>query len=107
KILDFGLARSQQGEEQLTQSGAVVGTPAYMSPEQAQGKPLDARTDLFSLGGVLYRMLTGRLPFQGTDLVSALRYLAVDEPPAARSLNEEVPAELSQLIADLLQKDRD
>jgi len=107
KLLDFGLARHQQGDEQLTQSGAIVGTPAYMSPEQAQGRDLDARTDLFSLGGVLYRMLTGRLPFQGTDVLSILRSLAVDTPPPARSLNEEVPTELSALIADLLQKDRE
>ena len=106
KLLDFGLARSQQGDEQLTHTGTVLGTPAFMSPEQAQGQAVDARTDLFSLGGVLYRMVTGRLPYQGTDVLSILRALAVDEPPPARSLNPEVPAELSRLIADLLHKDR-
>ncbi len=105
KILDFGLARSQQGDEQLTQAGIVVGTPAYMSPEQAANQPLDARSDLFSLGGVLYRMVTGRLPFQGTDTLSMLRSLAVDDPPAASSLNPEIPAELSTLIARLLSKE--
>jgi formylglycine-generating enzyme required for sulfatase activity len=107
KILDFGLARSQQGEEQITHSGMVVGTPACMSPEQAQGLPLDGRSDLFSLGGVLYRMVTGRLPFQGTDTLSMLRALAVDEPAAPQSLNPLVPAELSDFIERLLRKDRD
>ena len=80
KILDFGLARRQQGDEQLTRAGMLVGTPAYMSPEQTTSQPLDARSDLFSFGGVLYRMITGRLPFQGTDTLSMLRSLAVDEP---------------------------
>ena len=107
KLLDFGLARQLQGNEQLTHSGAIVGTPAYMSPEQAQGRDLDPRSDLFSLGGVLYRMVTGRLPFQGTDVLSILRSLAVDDPPLAHSLNKEVPAELSTLIAELLHKNRD
>jgi formylglycine-generating enzyme required for sulfatase activity/serine/threonine protein kinase len=105
KILDFGLARSQEGDEQLTQSGTIVGTPAYMSPEQATGQPLDARSDLFSLGGVLFRMVTGRLPFQGNNTLSMLRSLALDDPPPASSLNPDVPAELSDLIAELLQKD--
>lgn len=106
KILDFGLARHEHGDDQLTQSGAIVGTPAYMSPEQAQGLPLDVRSDLFSLGSVLYRMVTGRQPFQGHDTLSCLRSLAVDDPPAPKSLNAEVPAELSDLIVELLQKDR-
>jgi len=105
KLLDFGLARNQQGDEQLTHAGIVVGTPAYMSPEQAASQSLDGRSDLFSLGGVLYRMVTGQLPFQGTDTLSMLRSLAVDESPPPRSLNAEVPTELSDLIAQLLAKD--
>lgn len=106
KILDFGLARHEQGDDQLTQSGAIVGTPAYMSPEQAQGLPLDVRSDLFSFGSVMYRIITGRQPFSGHDTLSCLRSLAVDDPPAPQSLNSEVPAELSDLIVELLQKDR-
>ena len=72
KILDFGLARSQGEEANLTASGAIMGTPAYMAPEQARGKAVDARADLFSLGCVLYEMLTGRRPFTGPDTMAIL-----------------------------------
>src|SRR3989442_15501626 len=63
KILDFGLARLNQADAQITSSGMIVGTPAYMAPEQASGDPVDGRADLFSLGVILYRMTTGHLPF--------------------------------------------
>jgi eukaryotic-like serine/threonine-protein kinase len=105
KILDFGLARATSGEQHLTQSGVIVGTPAYMAPEQAQGKPVDARADLFSLGVVLYRMCTGTLPFAGADLVSTLVAVATTDPPAPRSLNPELPPALSDLVMKLLAKD--
>jgi serine/threonine protein kinase len=108
KILDFGLARpavaSGPGAE-ITQSGAVVGTPAYMSPEQGRGLPVDFRTDLFSLGGVLYRACTGRTPFQGPDVASILMALAADTPEDPRKLNPTVPPGLSMLIRRLLEKE--
>jgi serine/threonine protein kinase len=111
KLLDFGLARDQrpapdQGQEHLTRSGAVVGTPAFMAPEQARGEPLDARADLFSLGCVLYRAVTGRLPFQGHGPMATLLALATETPPAPHELNAEVPQPLSALIMNLLAKDR-
>jgi serine/threonine protein kinase len=105
KLLDFGLARSITGESQLTKHGAIIGTPAYMAPEQSRGQPVDGRSDLFSLGCVLYRMCTGRMPFPGTDTVAILLALASENPPAPHQLNPQVPPVLSRLIMDLLAKD--
>jgi hypothetical protein len=107
KILDFGLARpAEKGPgTDLTHTGAIVGTPAYMSPEQGRGQAVDFRTDLFSLGGVLYRACTGRTPFQGKDPASILMALAADTPADPRALNPKVPGPLALLILQLLKKD--
>jgi WD40 repeat protein len=107
KILDFGLARAAQEEVHLTQSGAIVGTPAYMAPEQAQARNPDHRADLFSLGCVLYVMCTGDRPFKGQDTLSILMALAIHEPPPPRQLNPAVPQALSDLILRLLAKEPD
>jgi WD40 repeat protein len=105
KILDFGLARSMGEQARLTQSGAILGTPAYMAPEQVEGKQIDPRCDLFSLGCVLYRLCTGELPFKGTDTISTLFAVATHHPPAPHEVNpESVPQELSDLIMRLLAK---
>jgi Leucine-rich repeat (LRR) protein len=104
KVLDFGLARLNDGKGTLTNPGTLVGTPAYMAPEQARALPVDARTDLFSLGVVLYRLSTGRLPFPGDDALAILSALALDSPPPPRELNPDVPAALSDLILRLLAK---
>jgi WD40 repeat protein len=106
KILDFGLARTGAPDARLTQSGVVVGTPAYMAPEQASGETVDARSDLFSLGCVLYRLCTGDAPFRGKDLMTVLRALAVEQPRPPEQINPAVPRELSELIQRLLSKDR-
>jgi hypothetical protein len=105
KILDLGLVRAVHEETELTEAGAVVGTPAYMSPEQVRGRPLDPRTDLFSLGCVLFALCTGRPPFVADNLMAQAAALAADHPPPVRDLNPAVPAGLSDLIADLLAKD--
>jgi WD40 repeat protein len=105
KILDFGLAQVRRDEEAgLLPTGAVAGTPGYMSPEQGRGEHAGAASDLFSLGCVLYRMATGRGPFQGTDAVSLLLRVAVDVPPSPASLNPKLPASLAELIERLLAK---
>jgi HEAT repeat protein len=106
KILDFGLARGGgKGQEQLTHAGAILGTPAFMAPEQARGETVDARCDLFSLGCVLYRMCTGELPFKGNDPISTLMAVATVDPQPLQTLNPSVPPELIKLIERLLAKD--
>jgi urea transport system substrate-binding protein len=104
KLLDFGLARAAGSRSGLTETGIIVGTPEFMSPEQARGEELDARSDLFSLGSVLYTLCTGREPFQGPTTMAVLTALAVDKPPRASDLNPEVSRELSDLIETLLAK---
>lgn len=104
KILDFGLARATQGQEQLTSQGAIVGTPAYAAPEQFRGEA-EIRSDLFSLGAVLYRLCTGKMPFKGKDLLSIVASVSLDTAAPVRSLNPDVPRELSDLVMQLLAKE--
>jgi serine/threonine protein kinase/tetratricopeptide (TPR) repeat protein len=104
KILDFGLARSAQDNLNLTQSGLVVGTPAYMAPEQADGAPVDARSDLFSLGCVLYLLCTGQPPFAGPTVMAVLKTIALREPTPPRERNPALPQALADLIVWLLAK---
>jgi serine/threonine protein kinase len=111
RILDFGLARmatdSPDGDPTLTRQGGVVGTPAYMSPEQARGEPVDRRTDLWSLGVVLYQMTTGKRPFEAQITTAALLALALDNPAPPATVNSNVPRPLSDLIMSLLNKKPD
>jgi eukaryotic-like serine/threonine-protein kinase len=137
KILDFGLAklttsvtsqpsRSGRGgpregpgegladaptatidREHLTSPGATVGTVAYMSPEQARGEPVDARTDLFSFGAVLYEMATGRQAFSGETTAVIFAQILKEEPLSPRALNPEMPAKLEEIITKCLEKDSD
>jgi serine/threonine protein kinase len=105
KILDLGLVRPVEESTRLTDAGLAIGTPGFMSPEQARGTPLDARSDLFSLGCVLYELCTGRQPFRGDTTMAVLTALAVDTPPPVRELNPRVPPALAKLVARLLEKD--
>jgi len=104
KILDFGLARLGGDDKPLTQDGVIIGTPSYMAPEQARGKAIDPRADLFSLGCVLYEMTTGQLPFAGPDTLAILSSLAIDTPAEPHTLDPAIPRNLSRLIMKLLEK---
>ena len=116
KVLDFGLAKPTSGfmhgdaESALptvakTAEGAIVGTLNYMSPEQAQGKTVDARSDIFSLGVVLYEMLTGRRPFGGDTPAEVLSSIIKDTPPSVAEARPEVPRELSKIVQRCLAKE--
>ena len=110
KVTDFGIARAlgQSSEQtQMTQTGMVIGTAAYLSPEQAQGNPVDARSDVYSLGCVLYEMLTGRPPFAGeTPLAIAYKHVRED-PGAPSAVNADVPRELDAVTLKALSKNPD
>jgi serine/threonine protein kinase/Leucine-rich repeat (LRR) protein len=104
KVLDFGLAKPLDAEIEVTRSGIVVGTPAYMSLEQGRAQKVDHRTDLFSLGVVSYQLCTGKLPFDGPTVMAVLIALGSDEPRPVRELNPQVPVTLAELIHQLLSK---
>jgi anti-sigma factor RsiW len=105
KVLDFGLVQALTGEgAEGHRPGTILGTPAYMAPEQSRGQSVDSRADLFSLGCVLYRLATGRPPFQSDDALSLMMAVALDQPPPPRQVNPKLPAALDRLITRLMSK---
>jgi serine/threonine-protein kinase len=108
KLIDFGISKFTQGDLQKlhTRTGSVLGTPAYMSPEQARGLPdIDHRTDLYSMGAILYEMLTGALPFGGSGFSQYLSNLLLEEPRAPQSLYPGFPAQAEPVVLKALAKD--
>jgi serine/threonine-protein kinase len=106
KVMDFGIARAlQSGVTSMTQTGMVVGTPQYLSPEQALGRGVDARSDLYSVGIMLFELLTGRLPFDGDSPLSIAYAHVQEQPPAASSVNPALSPAVDALVATALRKD--
>ena len=116
KVLDFGLAKlvehagpedATRTAEAVTRAGVMVGTVGYASPEQIEAKPVDARTDIFSFGAVLYEMLTGQRPFQGDSQLSTMAAILRDEPRSVGALRRDVPGEVSRIVKRCLEKNRE
>jgi eukaryotic-like serine/threonine-protein kinase len=107
KVTDFGIARAMNTEESLTQTGAVMGTAAYFSPEQAEGKGVDSRSDIYSLGVVLYEMAVGRPPFTGDSPVAVASKHVRDQPVLPRQVNPSVPPALEAVIMKAMAKNPD
>ncbi|MQS13228.1 serine/threonine protein kinase [Streptomyces kaniharaensis] len=106
KVMDFGIARAlESGVTSMTQTGMVVGTPQYLSPEQALGKPVDARSDLYSVGVMLFEMLTGQLVFDGDSAFSIAYKHVQEEPPAPSTINRSVTPAVDAFVAQALRKD--
>jgi serine/threonine protein kinase/tetratricopeptide (TPR) repeat protein len=114
KVLDFGLAKDVGASgpaaatltsDHRTQAGMVMGTPAYMSPEQTSGRPLDHRTDIFSMGVVLHEMATGRRPFDGTSSAELISAILRDTPPSVTEVRPDLPSDLARIVRRCLEKD--
>jgi serine/threonine protein kinase/Tfp pilus assembly protein PilF len=105
RIMDFGIARTFQ-KTGMTDTGVIIGTPEYMSPEQVEGREVDGRSDIYSLGIILYEMLTGRVPFSGDTPLSVAVKQKTERPVNPRKLNPQIPQEISRLILRCLEKDK-
>src|SRR5262249_32002837 len=120
KVLDFGLAKLTEAQataevdldaatraKVTTDPGAVMGTPQYMSPEQARGQKVDARTDIFSLGVMLYEMIAGQPPFESVNSYEVIGAILKSEPPPLKDTGVEIPTELQRIVGKMLRKNRD
>jgi serine/threonine-protein kinase len=105
KVTDFGIARITSSSK--TKTGVIMGTPSYMSPEQVAGKKVDGRSDIFSLGVVLFEMLAGEKPFSGSDMTSLMYKVAKERHPSIREINPRVPQIVEKIIDKALEKEPD
>ena len=107
KVLDFGISRIGEGAASLTKTGIVMGTPAYMPPEQARGARVDHRADIYAVGAILYEAVTGKPPFEGTDMMATLSQVLAQEPVRPCTLNAALPPELEMTIQRAMAKNPD
>jgi serine/threonine protein kinase len=105
KVMDFGLAKVSEGGKDATMLGTVIGTPKYISPEQGLGNPVDIRSDIYSLGIVLYEMVTGRIPFEGETAISMIRHHIHDTATVPSRFNPDIPQDLEKIIMKCIQKE--
>ena len=106
RIMDFGISRSLRAKG-ITADGMMIGTPEYISPEQAEGKKIDARTDIYAFGAILFEMVTGKVPFDGDTTLSIILKHKFEPPPDPKKLNPRLPKEVGQIILKCLEKDRE
>ena len=106
KIMDFGIAKSMVSESTLTQTGITLGTASYLAPEQIRGEPVDARTDIFSLGVLAYELLTYTRPFTGDHISTVLYKIMNESPPSPSEVDPALPPELVRVVQKALEKDR-
>ena len=107
KVTDFGIAKVMDSADHLTQTGSLLGTPSYMSPEQARGGELDGRSDLFAVGCILYEMLTGKKAFRGDSITGLIFKIITEEPPPLRAEDPDIPEEMVRIISKSLAKQAD
>jgi serine/threonine-protein kinase len=104
KVLDFGIAKVRNAASKITRTGMVFGTPHYMSPEQAAGQPVDHRSDIYSLGVIMYQVLSGQLPFDAESIMQIMTKHMYEPPPSPRQLGIALPSVLERLLMQMLQK---
>ena len=107
KVTDFGIAKVMDSGDHLTMTGSLLGTPSYMSPEQAKGAALDGRSDLFAVGCILYEMLAGKKAFRGDSITGLIFKIITEDPPSIREMSADVPDEMVRIIARALAKTQD
>jgi serine/threonine protein kinase len=107
KVTDFGIAKVMESGDHLTMTGSLLGTPSYMSPEQAKGAALDGRSDLFAVGCILYEMIAGKKAFRGDSITGLIFKIITEEPPPLREMDPDVPEEMVRIIAKALAKTAD